>query len=266
MKPENQRAEQSYYEEILGIFKEFVFGKQINNEEFLEQYAAQAAYRMVVGRLQSTARSWRQAAHQNMQGAVIYAALQNELKGPVGVRVRELIQQNSLLIRSLPREVASRAAAHIASQAQEGKRATASIPGLLAHVARYRARLIARTETSKATTALTQARSEELGLEWYMWRTSKDARVRLSHRKMDTVLFRWNDPPSPEKLVGEHSTLGKYNAGNAPNCRCYPEPLLRLNQVVWPHRVFYGGVIRPMTLGSFRQLNHLSTSELGIAA
>ena len=131
------------------------------------------------------------------------------------------------------------------------------------HPRARRARLIARTETSKATTALTQARAEELDLQWYLWRTSEDQRVRVSHRRMNNVIFNWKSPPAPEKLVGEKSTAGRYHAGNIWNCRCYPEPLLRFDQVPWPHKVFVGGAIRPMTLVAFRNLNK---HDLAIAA
>ena len=111
--------------------------------------------------------------------------------------------------------------------------------------------LIARTETSKTSTALTRARSEELHLPAYVWRTSKDGRVRPSHRLMDGVICFWNDPPAPEALLGIKSTLGHYCCGDAPNDRCYPEPLLRLDAVSWPHKVFAGGSIQSMTRAAF---------------
>ena len=167
-------------------------------------------------------------------------------------------------LSSLPKTIAATMAEHIASQAREGKRATASIPALAMHVARSRARLIARTETSKATTALTRARAEELDLQWYLWRTSEDQRVRLAHRRMSNVIFNWESPPAPEKLVGEKSTAGHYHAGNIWNCRCYPEPLLRFDQTSWPHKVYINGAIRMMTLAVFRNLN--KKNRLGLAA
>lgn len=266
------REEQSYYSEIMSLLRKF-YGKDlqklgtkvVGEQEFFQRYAWQAAKRMIVGKLQGSAKTWQAAARENMKGGIIYAALRNEMAGSVGERVRELVQYNATLIRSLPSEVASQVAEHIANQAREGKRATASIPGLLAHVARARARLIARTETSKATTALTRARAEELDLQWYVWRSSLDQRVRLSHRRMNDVIFNWDQPPAPEKLVGEKSTAGHYHAGNIWNCRCYPEPLLRLDQVQWPHKLYIDGTIRSVPLVYFRKLNNRK-NDLGIAA
>lgn len=268
-------AEQQYYTELIALLRK-VFGPGLGHlvsvddldaNEYLDAHADRLASTMVLGRLSATTRTWRSAARENMKGGTVYEALQSELNAPtssIGIRTRQLIQSNALLIRSLPRDVASSVAAAIANQARAGERATASIPSLITHVARARARLIARTETSKATTALTEARAEDLGLDWYVWRSSRDQRTRLSHKRMGGVLVRWAHPPSPERLLGERSTLGHYAAGAAPNCRCYPEPLLRLAQVEWPHRVYYGGTVRPMTLAAFRRLNHLSKSDIDL--
>ena len=53
---------------------------------------------------------------------------------------------------------------------------------------RASARLIARTEVSKTTTALTKARCNNLDIHWYVWRTAEDGnRVRKSHRIMNGV-------------------------------------------------------------------------------
>jgi len=239
----------------------------LERSTYLDLWARRAAEQMVVGTLNSTARTWRQAAAVSMRGGPIYAALQRELSGPVGARVRELVQRNAQLITSLPEKVAALAAQHAARTAAEGERFNEQAAELR-HVARWQARLIARTETAKAQSALVQARAEELEVRWYVWRTSEDARVRFAHRRMDGVLVMWSDAPSPEQLAHIKSSLGRYNAGGAPNCRCYGEPLLRLTQVRWPCRVYYAGVIRRMTLADFRQLNHLPAREerLGIAA
>lgn len=224
------------------------------SHEFLDRYSWQAAQRMVTGRLLDNTRTWRQASRESMRGELLHQLLTHELSGSVGARVRQLIHTNSQLIRTLPSRVAALASQHIATVAQGGDRAETNIPALLRHVSHVEARRIARTETSKMSTALTRVRAENLGADWYVWRTSEDARVRFAHRKMATVLVRWQEPPAPERLVGEHSTAGSYNAGDIWNCRCYPEPLLRLTQVGWPHRVFYGGRVVVMRLADFRRI------------
>ena len=117
-----------------------------------------------------------------------------------------------------------------------------------------RVRLISRTETAKASSALTKARAEDLNLDWYVWQTSDDARVRTSHKKMNGVLVPWSSDPDPEALVGEKSTLGAYAVGNCPNCRCTPLVLLSADDVTWPRRVYWNGAIKQMNKQQFKQL------------
>ena len=62
---------------------------------------------------------------------------------------------------------------------------------------------------------------------------------------MNGVLVRFDDPPSPEALIGE-SSVGKYNAGGIWNCRCYAEPLIDIDDVKWPCRVYSNGNIKSM--------------------
>ena len=251
-------VERQYLSDLLNLLRRF-FGKGeearvIGEPEWLEAYAWQAAKRMINGLLHGSARTWREAARESMKGRVIYAALHKELEGPTGSRVRQLIHENATLIRTLPLEVARKTNAMIAEHAFAGERFE-SFEKLIGHESRVHARLIARTETSKASTALTQARSEDLGLKWFVWQTSEDQRVRLSHRKMQGVLASWNDLPSPERLIGQKNAPAPYAPGNIYNCRCYPEVLVDLDQISWPHRCYRNGAIQYITRAAFKRLN-----------
>jgi SPP1 gp7 family putative phage head morphogenesis protein len=266
----NQRAEHSYASAIWGVFKEFVHearergisAVQLSGSDFLSAYAKQAARRMITMLWVGQAKSWQEAASKAGRGSLIYRARQQELAGPTGERVRELVAENAKLISSFPSNVAALVAARAAAQQLGGGRAVEleRLEPLLGRLARRRAKLIARTEVSKASSALTQARSEELGLPWYVWQTSQDQRVRLSHRRLQGVLFRFDNPPSPEELAGEKS-YGTYNAGATFNCRCYCSPLVSLKEVNWPARVYWGGRIVYMNLGQFKQINNLQLQE-----
>ena len=72
--------------------------------------------------------------------------------------------------------------------------------------------------TLSAQTALTQARAEYIGSTSYRWRTSKDARVRYSHKRMEGVEVDWQRPPTLDGMVG--------HAGCFPRCRCYCEVIV----------------------------------------
>lgn len=262
-----KRTEQLYAQELIAFFERLINRsiaegipiELLDAADFIATFARQVATRMITALYFAGAKTWREAALQSSKGLQIRRALRHELRGPVGDRVRELISENANLISSLPSSVAASAARRAAAQQYAGGRPSELVPPLLRHTARVRARLIARTEVSKASAALTESRSEMLGLPWYVWRGSLDERERLSHRKMESVLIRFSDPPAPEALVGMKSQ-GHYNAGGIYNCRCYEETLVRYEQVQWPHTVYTGGMIQRMSLSAFKRLN--STQEI----
>ena len=201
-------------------------------------------------------KTWREAAREGSMGKEIYKALKQELIGPTGAIYYDLIYQNASLIRTLPDNIAEQVTRYVAREQQKGRRAeeiAQDIQRMFPSRTKANAQMIARTEVSKASTALTRARCDDLGINWYVWRTSEDQRVRDSHRKMDDVLVSWRDPPSPEALNRERS-YGKYHAGNTFNCRCYPEPLIELHYIRWPHKVYHNNQITMMTLEQFRRL------------
>jgi SPP1 gp7 family putative phage head morphogenesis protein len=234
------------------------------NAEFIRDYARMLSSRMITHVRASNARSWQQAAAQAGMGREIYEALQEELQSSVGQRVRNLIDENARLISSVPSQVATSLNREIANLQQRGLRPEA----IAAHIrqrapqlTKSRIALIARTETSKASTALTQARSESVGIPAYEWETSQDQRVRTSHKKMQGVIVFWNDPPSPEALIGENSSLGHYHAGNCPNCRCDALPIISLNTISWPARVYWNGRIEHMTHSVFEKRSGISSQR-----
>lgn len=221
-----------------------------------KKYAESCAMKMVTSLFSDAGRTWRQAAKSNSQGKLIYEALKNELNGPIGISVKEQIERNATLIKSMPLDIAKDITEHVEKQTFEGRRASDIANDLMKDIpimSERKASLIARTEVSKASTTLTKARCENMGINWYIWRTSKDQRVRSSHDHMDDVLICWTNPPSPEKLNGE-KFVGYYHAGNIYNCRCYPEPVIKLDFIKWPHKVYHRGQIVTMTRKQFEEI------------
>jgi SPP1 gp7 family putative phage head morphogenesis protein len=219
-----------------------------------QRYAERAASSMVTMVAAQNLKNWRTAASKASRGAEIYATLKRELHGPVGATIRAQVRANADLISSIPKKVAREATAFIAAEQQKGVRSSTLVKALRAkmpELSRSRVEVIARTEVSKAETAVTRARAQHLRMDWYEWDTSGDARVRPSHKNMDLVLVNWNDAPSPEALIKVRSDLGKYHAGEAPNCRCLSVPLVSLDEVRWPHKVYTGGRIIRMTKPQF---------------
>ena len=226
------------------------------NKKFLERLGRVISGQMVTMVNRSNAGSWQEAAAESSRGRAIYLTLKEGLKGGLGTRVREIVSENARLISSIPEYLRVSVNRQIAVSQREGARADTIAKRLFESVPRLtrsRAALIARTEVAKATTALTQVRAEELGIGWYLWSTSRDSRVRASHRKMESVLVAWTDPPSPELLVGEES-LGRYHAGEIFNCRCDAQPVVTLDIFKWPMKVYSRGRIQYMTRAKFQTL------------
>ncbi len=230
---------------------------ELGQQQDIKEASEELANRMVRWVDVRNAQSWRQAAARSMKSRKMYGLLQRELQGAVGARLSQITRENARLISSLPLEVATTFVGELTKAAEQGAR-----PSTIAKMARNRfpkllrsrINLISRTETAKASTALTQARSEELGVDFYIWLTSEDARVRLSHKKMNGVVVPWSQEPDPEALMGEKSTLGHYHAGGCPNCRCTQQVVLTLEDIQFPARVYWNGAVRRMNGVQFRQI------------
>lgn len=231
--------------------------KSFQGSEAYRKFTYSSIKRMVGSVNDQSYKTWRQAAKKSSLNPFLYKLLKQELKTSTGNIINDLIIQNSLLISTLPVDVAVKTTEDIAKLTFEGKRSSE----IAKHISQYTdqhskssVRLIARTEVSKTQTALTRARSEQMGARWYVWRTALDGdRVRESHRKMEDVLVNWNNPPSPESLVGE-KFVGRYHAGNIWNCRCYPEPLIDIDDVKWPHKVYLNDKIEMVGKREFEQM------------
>lgn len=226
--------------------------------QYIGSAAEELAKRMVIAVNVKNAKTWREAASRSFQAQKLYKLLQREMEGPVGARVHQLVRENAALIKSVPLESAQRLTDEVRKAQQQGARASTvskmmkqRFPDLL----RSRTNLISRTETAKASTALTQARCEHVGVDWYIWESSEDGdRVRPSHQLMQGVVIPWSHPPAPEALNGEHSTLGHYHVGECPNCRCTAIVVLTLEDITFPARVYWQGSIRQMTKQQFKKI------------
>lgn len=88
------------------------------------------------------------------------------------------------------------------------------------NVSRSRAELIARDQTLKANSNLTQVRHEEAGIRQYRWSTSRDERVRSSHAALEGQVFSWSRPPVTN-AAGDRN-----HPGEDFQCRCVAIPVI----------------------------------------
>lgn len=244
-----------------------VLEKLTRSSEF-RRFTENAARKMVTGLFADNGRIWRQAAAANGKSRQLYNYMQRELKGTLARRMKELIKHNTSLIRTLPLDIATDVTAYVTRESEKGRRASdiaKEIQKMFPSHTRARAELIARTQTSMAQMDITRARAEKLGVNWYVWRSvggaAGDGRTRYSHKKMSHVLVNWNDPPAPEDLFPtfakngkrHKNTLGHYHAGCCPNCRCYAEPVVLIDRVEFPCRIYSHGRIFKITKKEFEK-------------
>lgn len=231
---------------------------EFQESDVFEKFVNKSVFRMVSHVSKFNYSTWRKAAFKNQKSRLIYRSLMREVNEQLNLDIKTQIIENANLIKTLPNDVAQKVVNDIKDYTFEGLRSStiaSIIKDKTSQHAKASARLIARTEVSKTTTALCKARSENLGIKWYIWRTALDGnRVRKSHQIMEGVLVNWNNPPSPEELAGEKN-VGRYHAGSIWNCRCYPEPLVEIDDIKWPHKIYKDGSIQTITKKEF-ELNY----------
>jgi SPP1 gp7 family putative phage head morphogenesis protein len=183
--------------------------------EIIGPWAEHAVARIQADLDRADAKAWRRHAKS------MSAALRAELdRADVRGAMNRLAADQVRLIKSLPTEAAER----VHRLTQQGLTSGGRAKEVAAEIARTgevtasRATMIARTETSRTATTLTETRATFVGSEGYIWRTSKDGDVRHSHKKMEGQFVRWDSPPELDGMVG--------HAGCFPHCRCYPEPVI----------------------------------------
>ena len=241
----------------------------ISKSREYQNFCESIAMNMVTHLYDDQGKTWRQAASLNSKGGFIYAFLQKELKGSTGRMLMQEIQRNAEIIKTLPLNIAQDVTAYVAKESLKGRRASEiakEIKLRFPKQTKARAELIARTEVSKTQSNLIESRCRKFNINWYIWRpvggSRGDGRTRTSHKGMAGVLVNWNEPPAPEDLFpiyGKHgkkyrNSLGHYHAGCCPNCRCYAEPVIDLDLLAFPLRIYRKGSIYRINRKAFIKL------------
>lgn len=121
---------------------------------------------------------------------------------------------------------------------KSAREVTAMINADLPGISYRRARIIARDQTAKLNSSLTQGRMADAGLETYIWDTAQDERVRgnptglyataiPSHFIMQGKLCRWDDPTvwfENGEWVKRPGDAPYFHPGMAIMCRCVALP------------------------------------------
>jgi SPP1 gp7 family putative phage head morphogenesis protein len=201
-----------------GTIDLFGIANMLNNySSILEPWAEKAAERMVNSVMRRNEKNW------STIGKRISTELRKEYAAAAtGQAATALAAEQVALIKSLPMQAAEKVQALAQSALINGERSAAIISRIqeIGNIQYNRAKVIARTEISKASSTLTQARAQSAGSLGYIWRTAKDSDVRSSHKQMDGEYVLWSSPPRLSDGTITH-------AGQIYNCRCYAEPVFK---------------------------------------
>lgn len=142
--------------------------------------------------------------------------------------MKEAVQNNFKMIKSIPERIMEitnqKFTNTLIQEVIQGKKPRGYFKKELEKHGAIHAGLIARTETAKLQTSILQNRSTNLGSVAYIWLASNDKRTRPSHRNMNGVVVLWNhEKPLLDNMRG--------HAGEFPNCRCSPEPILDIKEL-----------------------------------
>lgn len=153
---------------------------------------------------------------ENAIGVNMQSIVQNEGLGDILIATT---RENVNLITSIPNQYLSKIETLVFTSTTQGSTAGSMIKQIqeIGKVTAKRAKLIARDQSSKLNSAINQQRQQNLGVEEYVWRTSKDDRVRPNHKSKNGLTFKWNDPPKDTGHPGQDI-----------QCRCVAQPIINI--------------------------------------
>lgn len=201
---------------------------QLQNSEAYDKFAERFAKKLASAGLSKERGLWKkyyEAAKEKHVGVLpsTFTAYQQML-------LRKTVQENFKMIKSIPEHILKtyeqKAIQSVIDQIALGKAGRKTFESVLKKHGARNAKLIARTESAKLQTAIDENRATSLGSVCYEWLATKDRRTRQSHKDMNGVIVFWreqNQKPLLDNMRG--------NAGEFPNCRCSPLPILDENDL-----------------------------------
>lgn len=124
--------------------------------------------------------------------------------------IRSLGREKIARVRSILDDTAGDRVEDIAARIREETQATPA-----------RASLIARDQVLKLNNGVTQERHKAAGVTEYVWRTSRDERVRSRHKALEGTTQSYDTPPVVDLRTGRRA-----HPGGDYSCRCTAEPII----------------------------------------
>lgn len=190
--------------------------------EILYQRLAPSLAKRIIANVEAASKS---SLHSSLAEATGGLSLKTSV---ITGRVREIVTastaENVGLIKSIPRQYFDRIQGTVMRAITSG-RGQADVLDMITKIGestKKRAALIARDQTSKATTAINAARMQDLGIQKFEWlHSSAGKEPRPLHVEMSGNIYSLNDPPVIDEDTGERGLPGQLI-----NCRCRMAPVI----------------------------------------
>jgi SPP1 gp7 family putative phage head morphogenesis protein len=88
-------------------------------------------------------------------------------------------------------------------------------------VSQSKAEFLAKQETGLLTATIQEQNMLRAGIEYYMWDSARDSKVRPQHQDLNGKIFRFDNPPIVDLKTGRRA-----NAGKDFRCRCVARPVV----------------------------------------
>jgi SPP1 gp7 family putative phage head morphogenesis protein len=89
------------------------------------------------------------------------------------------------------------------------------------NVSKSKAQFLASQETQLATSTIQEQNMLRSGIEYYMWDSARDSKVRPQHQELNGKIFRFDNPPIVDLKTGRRA-----NSGGDFRCRCVARPVI----------------------------------------
>lgn len=146
------------------------------------------------------------------------------------------MRENYMLIRNLLNLIVSQSNEAIYRGVRNSfktKQIIANLKEISDNIAKNRVNLVAMDQTGKLNSRITKNRQVEVGIDFYVWHTARDEKVRASHSPLDGKLCKWRDnsvyaeiPKAGEKIkwLKRPKSWVQLPAGEDIDCRCTSTP------------------------------------------
>lgn len=200
----------------------------LESSEKYKKFAEKYAKALAKAGLSSKRAAWRQAYYAARR--LHYVAIPKTFNEYEAKVMSNAVKENFKMIKSIPRKTVEilehKYTSTLIEEVAKGTLSRGSFKKELEKHGHKNAAVIARTETSKLQTTIAESRAVEIGSVAYIWLSSNDRRTRQSHKNMNGVVVFWR-PATQKPLLDKM----RGNAGEFPNCRCAPQPIVDIEDL-----------------------------------